>query len=518
MKTVIQKKYICLPVNPLATTKKICFYKNVDGVRTLVMDIDCKLDVISPQFTMYDDVSRFMGDELEYESDPMMDFELSQSDSMELEGLWSEPYRPLSHFTPKIGWHNDPNGLIKYNGTYHMFFQYNPCGTEWGNMHWGHATSKDLIHWEEQDIALYPDDTGTMYSGSAIEDTKNVTGLGDGKTAPMLLFYTAAGDRNLLANGKKRTQCLAYSLDGGLTFEKYANNPVVPHIESHNRDPKVVWVDELDAFLLALYMADDRYGLFTSKNMLEWEMIQQVSIAAEWECPDIQSYELDGKRYWVLMGASDRYVVGTFEDGQFVRKSEEKQLTFGDGYAAQSFSGIDDGRVIRISWDKLRMPCQRSPMQMGIPVEMALERTDSGYFLKAVPVREIESLYEDTVEYNNVQTDLKARLEDSAYDISLSCDFDEDVSFCIFGHRFDVKKAENVIVRDKVKIPASLDGKKLDIRLIVDRCSVELYADGGRFCGVFLTVRDLNLPYFSVSGKEQVTVDKLKITKLGAIH
>ena len=133
-------------------------------------------------------------------------------------------------------------------------------------------------------------------------------------------------------------------------------------------------------------------------------------------------------------------------------------------------------------------------------------------------MKEIESIYENTTEYIEVQTNIKAPLEDSAYDISFSCDFDADVSFSIFGHTFDIKKADNAIIRDKVRMPASLDGKKLDIRLIVDRCSVEIYADGGRFCGVFLTVRDLNLPYFSVSGKKNITVDSLKISKLGSIH
>lgn len=516
MKMHIEKKYIRVPVNKNAVSKKLCFYENGE----LVMDFDCKLDFLSPVHIMYIDVSRYIGHELEYASIPQMDFELTQSDEKELDGLWSEQYRPLVHFTPEIGWLNDPNGLIKYDGEYHMFFQYNPCGTEWGNMHWGHATSKDLLHWKEKDIALFPDNMGTMYSGSAIEDAENVTGLKQGDKNPMLLFYTAAGDRGMLSGGKKRTQCLAYSNDGGRTFKKYEQNPVIPFVESYNRDPKVVWVEEIDAYVLVLYMADDRYGLFTSKNMLEWTLIQQLSIATESECPDMHSYTVNGKKYWVIMGASDKYVVGVFENGKFVRKTEDKRLSYCGSYAAQSFSGIDDGHVVRIAWDKLNMPCERAPMQMSIPTELVLESTEMGTYLKATPIREIEGLYTDTKSMENVTLDgeLCVPLEAGAYDVHLVCDFESDMELEVFGYKLDVKKKENSIVKDKVKIPVSLDASLVDIRLIVDRCSVELFSDGGRFCATFLAVSDYNLPYLRIGAAERLTLKTLKYSKLKPIH
>lgn len=269
MTITIEKKYLILPVNNHATRKKLCFYDAESGGK-LVMDLDCKIDPIQPEYYVYPDVSRFRGMTLQYDCIPHMTVHIRQTEEIAPEGLFSEPYRPMIHFTPRIGWINDPNGLIFYHGTYHMFYQYNPCGTEWGNMHWGHAVSRDLLHWEEKDIALFPDETGTMYSGSAMEDTRNVAGLQSGDLPTMLLYYTAAGGENLLSSGKAYTQCMAYSTDGGQTIIKYSGNPVLDTVAGYNRDPKVVWVEEIGKFLMVIYLAEDRYGMYTSENLLDW--------------------------------------------------------------------------------------------------------------------------------------------------------------------------------------------------------------------------------------------------------
>lgn len=149
MTMVIEKKYIVVPVNNNAVSKKLCFYERDRDEDRLVMALDCKIDPLEPQYKAYIEVSRFLGRRLSYDTVPRVELCLEQSDEMELEGLYAENYRPKVHFTPKIGWMNDPNGLIRHRGVYHLFYQYNPCGTEWGNMHWGHATSHDLLHWEE---------------------------------------------------------------------------------------------------------------------------------------------------------------------------------------------------------------------------------------------------------------------------------------------------------------------------------------------------------------------------------
>ena len=499
----IEKKYLKIPVSNHAVSKKLCFYDAGDENR-LVMDFDCKIDTIQPQYDAYLDVSRFCGRTLQYDIVPHMTVSLEQTEKKELEGLFAEPYRPTVHFTPQIGWINDPNGMICYHGTYHMFYQYNPCGTEWGNMHWGHAVSRDLLHWEEKDIALFPDEMGTMYSGSAIEDVRNVSGLQRGELPPMLLYYTAAGDRNLLSTGAVRTQCLAYSTDGGETITKYAGNPVLGSVVNHNRDPKVVWVEEIGKYLMVLYLEEDRYGLYVSENLLDWMPLQELRIPNESECPDLYCFRLGGKNYWVLIGASDKYMVGVFKNGKFIPQTQERQLCYSPlSYAGQSFSGID-GRVLRMTWEKLRMPCVRVPNQMSVPMEMRLEAGETGCYLTAYPIAELSRLYADTREITDrsLDTPVELPLEQSAYDIRLITDYKNNMTLELFGHclRFDVQ--ENCIAFGKIRIPISGNRKQVDVRILADRCSFEVFADRGRFYACLYAVCDYNLPYLKLTADE----------------
>lgn len=521
MKTVIEKKYIKVPVNTNATTKKLCFYETNREEKKLVMDFDCRLDFRDHTFTAYLDVSRFVGHELEYESIPHMDFTLTQCDEKDPDGLYEEKYRPFVHFTPQSGWLNDPNGMIRYHGTYHMFYQYNPCGPEWGNMHWGHAVSKDLLHWEEKDIALFPDETGTMYSGSAIEDVGNVSAQRAGENSPILLFYTAAGGQNLMSAGKARTQCIAFSNDKGKTFEKYSGNPVINCVEKENRDPKVVWVEEIQKYLLVLYLADDRYGMFVSENLLNWTFLQELVIPNESECPDIYSFGTEGKKYWVISGASDKYIIGVFEKGNFVVKTREAGLSYsGFSYAGQSFSGMDDGRVVRMTWEKLKMPCPGVPNQMSFPQEMQLVVTDKECFLTANPIKEIERLYvsRDIITDRQIDKALEIKLDMAAYDIHLVTDFGADMKLELFGHTLQIKTQENCIVYEKVKIPISSDPGTVDLRIIADRCSFEIFTDKGRFFANLYAVCDYNLPYLRISSDSNIHLQKLLYGKLGPIH
>lgn len=297
MNLLITKKYLLVPVNTCAVTKKLCFYDAAAPEKPLLMDFDCKLDAIAPDYTAFVDVSRFLGRELVCECEPQMNFVLTQSDERTLDGAYREEMRPFVHYTPLAGWINDPNGLIFYHGVYHMFYQYNPMGIEWGNMHWGHATSRDLFRWKEEDVALFPDAMGTMYSGSAIEDTRNVSGLQRGDRPPLLLYYTAAGNGGLLSRGKKRTQCLAVSTDGGKRFAKYENNPLVEPLANFNRDPKVVWVEELSRYVMALYLEGERYTLLGSDDLLHWTPFQEILLGNDAECPDLFCLEAEGERF-----------------------------------------------------------------------------------------------------------------------------------------------------------------------------------------------------------------------------
>lgn len=523
MRITIEKKYLVVPINRYAVTKALCFYETQGEEQVLVMDFECKLDVLNPTYTAYIDVSRHKGKTLEYCSIPQMDFMLLQSDERIIDGVYQEEFRPFVHYTPQLGWINDPNGLIKYHGVYHMFYQHNPLGIERGHMHWGHAISRDLLHWEEQDIALFPDETGTMYSGSAIEDEKNLTGLQTNENPTMLLYYTAAGDKGLISKNKQRTQCLAYSNDGGKTFEKYKKNPVVPWMESGNRDPKIIWVDELSKYVMLLYIAGERYSMLTSDNLLDWEPLQEISITAESECPDIMPFKIGRKCYWVIIGGSDKYVIGVFEKGAFVQKSVVKQLTYSPGrcsYAAQSFSGVDDGRVLRLTWDRLHMPSDRVPHQMSIPTEMELVQTDIGCFLSSNPVREIKNLYVETKTVENKVgiEPIKIPLERAAYDIRFTADYEHDFVFEFFGHKLLFKTEENCIEFQRTRIPISLYRDKVDVRMVIDRCSIEIFADGGKFCATFSVVCDYNLLYVRIVPSEAFTLKRLTCNRLKSIH
>lgn len=522
MTTVIEKKYIVVPVNNNAVSKKLCFYERDGDEDRLVMALDCKIDPLDPQYMAYIEVSRFLGRRLSYDTVPHVELCLEQSDEMELEGLYAESYRPKVHFTPKIGWMNDPNGLIRHRGVYHLFYQYNPCGTEWGNMHWGHATSHDLLHWEERDIALFPDDMGTMYSGSAIEDRHNLTGLREGEKTPMLLFYTAAGDKSLLSQGKKRTQCLAYSNDGGKSFQKYKGNPVIGHVIHHNRDPKIVWVEELQKYLIALYLIEDRYQLFVSENLLDWSPLQEISIPNETECPDIFGFKIEDKSYWVLMGASDKYLVGVFEGGKFLPVTKERQLSYSPhSYAGQSFSGLDDGRVIRMAWHRLNMPFLRAPHQMSLPVEMKMELCDAEPILTAYPVEEIKGLYVDEKILSDRTLDqpIEMNLDRAAYDIHLVTDYRENLTLTLFGHPLLIDTGKNLLTFGKHTMPISHDRRAIDLRILVDRCSFEVFADRGRYCATFSAACDYNLPYLKLSAESSpVRVRELSCHRLASVH
>lgn len=523
MKIFIEKKYLIAPIGAYATTKKLCFYECIEGERRLRMDFDCKLDLLNPTYTAYIDVSRYRGMELEYCTIPHMEFTLEQSDEKSIEGVYREEFRPFVHFTPQIGWINDPNGMIRYGDTYHMFYQYNPFGVEWGNMHWGHATSRDMINWEEQEIALYPDEMGTMYSGSALEDVSNVTGLKENENNPFLLFYTAAGNGSLLSKNKPRTQCLAYSTDGGKSFEKYQGNPVVERIESYNRDPKVVWVEELSRYVMALYLVGERYALLTSENLLDWKPLQEIVLENESECPDLMRFKVNGKAYWVISGASDKYIIGAFEKGVFVQKNTTKQLNYSPSrtsYAAQSFSGLADGRTVRFAWERIQMPSQRVPNQMSIPTEMRLVSTPEGCYLEALPVKELELLYEDTYHLENatLAAPLELPLCRAAYDINLVADHESNITVEVFGHRLKINIEANCIEFQKVKVPLSLALDAVKFRMIVDRCSIEIFADNGKFCATFPVICDYNLPYLRIQTEDEVTVRRLDCSKLKSIY
>ncbi len=516
MKLKVDKKYLTIPVNTNVSLKKVKFY-DVKGA--LVFDLDVRIDMISPNFTAYVDISRFAGQELTIACDPEMEFDVKTTDVFAPDAK-SDPYRPKIHFSVKNGWNNDPNGLIKHSGVYHMFYQYNPCCSDWGNMHWGHAVSSDLIKWEELDVALFPDENGTVYSGCAIEDKNRVSGLGDKLQSepPLLLYYTAASN-NLLSAGKKYTQRIAVMQNGRI--EKYSDAPAVDYIEGGNRDPKVVWSEELGKYVMALYLAKKRFTLFTSDDLLHWDRLQDIEIFPDRECPDIYPLECDGEKLWVFSGASDYYTVGRFENGKFATAGSVKRLSVaGMNYAAQSFSGIDDGRTIRIYWQKARIPSKRFTQQMSIPVEMSLSKEGEEYYLSALPVREIEAFRGKRTSLSQVSPERKnaISLSSSPIDIVFNMPYVKDLKteITVFGSKITIDTKENTINYERNKIPLRVSNGDIDLRIIVDRCSIEIFADKGRILFADALVCDYNLPFVSVNVNKAIEPTTFDIYELDA--
>lgn len=525
MKLLVDRRYLRLPVSYQAHSKKLCFRLN----GRLVYDIDANLDRLEPDTYQYLDLGFWLGRELEVTVTPEMEFPLATVDHLPMERLYREKYRPQSHFSAARGWINDPNGLLWYRGEYHLFFQHNPAGSQWGNMHWGHAVSRDLLHWEQREDALFPGQEGTVFSGSGIVDTRNVSGLREGDHDPLLLFYTAAGGSSLLSAGRPFTQCLAYSTDGGSTFRKYEKKPLIPHIAGDNRDPKVIYSMEDDLYYLALYLEGDAYALFTSRNLLDWKQSQTIRLPGDDECPDFYPLRLDGNgpEYWVLSGASDRYLVGQLKKGEFVPCQPVRQLHYGScSYASQSFSNIpkEDGRRLRLSWNQAVPPHSAFNGAMCTPVEMHLKNLNGELLLCARPVRELSRLYTgtDTVKDRKLGPgqELSRPLAGKSQDIRLRLRAEGGRPFWItlLGLGLQVIPEENRVKWLEHSMPLYMENGELTLRLITDTTSVEIYAHEGEAFMAVNHLCDYNLNRLTVAaGENPLTVVCLECSSLAGI-
>ncbi len=406
--------------------------------------------------------------------------------------LYAETYRPQFHFTPAKGWTNDPNGLVYYKGEYHLFFQHNPFGTQWGNMTWGHAVSKDLVHWTQLANAIEPDALGTIFSGSAVVDEGNTAGFQKGGEKTIVAIYTAAGDTSPESKGVPFTQCIAYSTDRGRTFTKYSANPVVKHIIGGNRDPKVVWHAPSGKWVMALYLDGEIYALFGSPDLKNWTELQRITVPGCSECPDFFEAPIEGKdgaTKWVLTGANGHYMVGDFGGEKFTPETGVQQVDFGGNYyAVQSYSDVppSDGRRIQIAWmagsEFAGMPFNQ---QMSLPCTLTLKETPDGLRLYRYPVREVAKLRGPAkVVRNRVLkpgVDLLAGVTGELVDIELTVELRDasDVVLEVRGEkvRYDAA-AKAVTCLGKTAPLAAVDGK-ITLRVLVDRGSLEVFGNDG---------------------------------------
>ena len=403
----------------------------------------------------------------------------------------TEKFRPVYHHTPLYGWMNDANGLVYKDGEYHLYFQYNPYGSKWGNMHWGHSVSKDLVHWEHLAPAIARDTLGHIFSGSSIVDQENVAGYGAGS---ILVFYTSASDKN------GQVQCLAFSKDNGRTFIKYEKNPILCPADGLRdfRDPKVFRYEPEDKWVM-IVSADKEMRFYDSKNLKDWNYMSSFGEGygvqpCQFECPDMVELPVDGdlnRKKWALIvnvnpgcyfgGSATQYFTGNFDGTKFSCDSQPnvtKWLDWGkDHYATVCFSNTGE-RTIAVPWMSNWQYCNIVPTKQfrsanALPRELSLYTQDGEIYLSAVPVPEIKTLRKEKKEIpaftvaNDYHIDSLLADNDGAYELALEITVGEAeiMGFNLFndkGEKVDIyfNLPEKRLVMDRTKSGIVDFGKK----------------------------------------------------------
>ncbi len=505
----VDRRYLNLPVKDGAPMRRLTL--SVEG--RPVREFDIELAETAPDWWAFLDLSPFEGKQASIRADKLPESSralesIQQSDEIKnSEDLYRELLRPQFHFSSRRGWNNDPNGLVFYKGEYHLFYQHNPYGWNWGNMHWGHAVSSDLVHWKELPIALYPDEHGTMYSGSAVVDWNNSAGFQTGSEKALVCIFTAAG--------KPFTQGLAYSNDRGRTWTKYEHNPVLPHIIGENRDPKVLWYEPAKKWVMALFLDHDTYALFDSPDLKRWRRLCDLAMPGTSECPEFFELPVQGNRddkRWVFYGGNGRYLIGRFDGETFASESGLHPLNSGNCfYASQTFNNIParDGRRILIPWGRMATPGMPFNQMMGLPVELTLHATDDGLRLWIYPVKELECL-------RAARNRLKARLlrprenplaavKGELVEISaeIALENAREVGFVLRGVPvvYDAQTQE-LSCRDS-KAPLKPVNGKIRLRILVDRTSIDIFGNDGRLympMGVLVPRDNTSLAVYAKGG------------------
>jgi fructan beta-fructosidase len=484
---LIERRYLNLPVKTGGTKCRMSF--SVDGqvVREFEIELAAGGGEGEPSFWAFSDVSAWQGKRLTVAVDRLPAGSqglaaITQEDTLRpAEGLYREKLRPQVHFSSRRGWLNDCNGLVYANGEYHMYYQHNPYGWAWGNMHWGHAVSTDLVHWKELPVAIYPHQFGDwVFSGSAVVDKDNTAGFKTGAEDVIVAAYTSTG----------RGEAIAYSNDRGRTFTDYQGNPVVKHA---GRDPKLIWYVPGTHWVMAVYDEKDKsqgVAFHTSPDLKKWEPAGRID--GYFECPEIFEIAVDGdkaKTKWIVYAADGNYAIGTFDGKTFTPDAGGKhRFQYGNAfYASQTWNNIPpaDGRRIQIAWGRIDTPGMPFNQCMLFPVELTLRTTDAGPRLFVLPVREIEKLYGKKHAWQDQAIepgkDVLGGLTGELFDIQAELDPAEaaEVGFNIRGTAitYDAKKRE-LSCKNCVAPLKPRDGK-VRLRVLVDRTSIEIYANDG---------------------------------------
>jgi fructan beta-fructosidase len=477
----ITARYLHLPVKNGAPKRRMRFL--VDG--QTVRELEIELADGAADFHVFSDVSAFKGKKMTLAVDALpADSQalslLRQDEALPAANeLYREKHRPQFHFTARRGWLNDPNGLVYCDGEYHLFYQHNPYGWEWGNMHWGHAVSNDLFHWRELPEAIYPRRFGDWaFSGSAVVDKDNTSGWRKGDEPLLVAAFTSTG----------RGECIVFSKDRGRTWTEYSGNPVVKHT---GRDPRLLWHPGRKCWIMAVY--DEAEGkqwiaFYSSSDLKKWHYESRID--GFFECPDLFALPIEGeagKAKWVLYGADGQYLLGDFDGRDFRKESGKHRLWYGNFYAAQTFSNVPDGRRIQIGWGQgIAFPGMPFNQQMTVPCQLTLRKTSDGVRMFAEPVRELDRLRGEKHHWD--ATILKpgenplAQLRGDLFELRAEVEVKDEIGFAFMLRGvpvvYDAKK--HLLTCKNATAPLMpLDGR-VQVHLLLDRGSIEIFGNRGQ--------------------------------------
>jgi sucrose-6-phosphate hydrolase SacC (GH32 family) len=512
----VERRYLHIPVRTGDPMRRV----RLSVGRIVQRWFDIELAQGEPEWWAFIDLTRVRGESillaLEGEGPVGALDAIHQSDEIVgSDQLYREARRPQLTFSSRRGWLNDPVGLVFLDGEYHLFYQHNPYGTSWGNMHWGHAVSRDLVHWQELPVSLYPDELGAMFSGSVVVDRGDTAELQRGAEPPLIAIYTAAGE--------PFTQCIAASSDRGRTWEKYSGNPVLSDHPPSSRDPRVFWHRPTGRWVMALFLDDGgsiaggqptereeayrrrsaNFALYASSDLRRWARMSDVVLPDDGECPELFELPIQGRTgetRWIFMGASGRYLVGSFDGATFVPEAGPRAVHQGEAfYASQTFNDIpaSDGRRILISWRRTPGPGApdhaMEPMfagmpfsqSMGLPVELTLHGTADGHVITVSPVVELERLRRTTTRIpprelrpgDDPLTALRGELWEIDACITVGTATRIVVEARGLAITYDVARRE-LLCRGTSAPLAPVHGR-LRLRIFVDRTAIDIFGQDG---------------------------------------
>lgn len=521
------KKFLLLPVQDDAPEGKVNIVVNNEGQLAQSMNVRLARERIDSYVPL--DLSAYVNQNVSIDiagmpSSSLCWKELKMSDSFDMTN--KEKFRPVYHHTPAYGWMNDPNGMFYKDGVYHLYFQWNPYGSVWANMHWGHSTSTDLMHWNFEGSAIVPDAWGAIFSGSCVVDHNNTAGFGKGA---VVAFYTSA---KATPWGDVQSQSMAYSLDNGKTFTKYEGNPILTSSEKDFRDPKVFWYAPGKHWVMMLAVGQ-HMEIYSSVNLKEWKKesefgAMQGAHGGVWECPDLVEIPVEGTREkkWVLIcnlnpggpfgGSAAQYFVGSFDGKKFVNESptQTKWMDWGkDNYATVTWNNAPDGRCIALGWMSNwqyanNVPTRQYRSANTLARDLTLYREGQELYLKSTPSSEVKKARGKKVSIPSFKVSEKHEMvnlfeeKQGAYEVeiviqnagaskiafSLLNDKGEKVSmyYDLNRKQFVMDRSESGTVdfsKDFPAVtvaPANVD-KELTLRLFVDRSSIEAFGEDGKF-------------------------------------